>query len=83
MSRASSVVSSLGIAIAIACRTRDGDVDVRAAAPPKPPAQYDLGTPVDSARLKMIDIDVNPAGTTTLGTNTKKVLICGAPFWST
>ncbi len=64
MSRASIVVSSLVLSIAIACRTRDGDVEVRAAAPPKAPAQYDLGTPVDSARLKLIDIDVDPTGTT-------------------
>ena len=26
---------------------------------------------------------VKPAGTTTEGTNTRKVLMCGAPFWST
>ena len=26
---------------------------------------------------------VKPAGTTTDGTNTRKVLMCGAPFWST
>ena len=45
------------------CRERGGrDADVRAAAPPSPPATYELGAPIDSARLAMIDIDVDPTG---------------------
>lgn len=46
----------------IGCRTRAPEGDVHAAATPASPEHFDLGTPVDSARLAMIDIDVDPTG---------------------
>ncbi len=45
-----------------ACTVADSSSDVSASSPPAPPASYALGTPVDSARLKAIDIDVDPSG---------------------
>jgi mono/diheme cytochrome c family protein len=46
-----------------ACGPRgSADSSAEAAATPAPPARYDLGTPVDSARLKLIDIDADPTG---------------------
>src|SRR3954463_10354230 len=44
------------------CSTRTSNADVQAAAPPSPPAQYNLGSPVDSARLAKLDIDVDTTG---------------------
>ncbi|HET9425617.1 MAG TPA: cytochrome c [Gemmatimonadaceae bacterium] len=45
-----------------ACTTNDSAGDARSAAAPPPPASYALGQPVDSARLRLIDIDVDPSG---------------------
>ena len=45
-----------------ACSAGDSSSDVSASRPAAPPATYSLGTPVDSARLKTIDIDVDPTG---------------------
>ena len=36
--------------------------DVRASAPQSPPSSYGLGSPVDSAHLEGMDIDVDPTG---------------------
>jgi cytochrome c len=47
------------------CTVSDaGDGSVSAAATPAPPASYELGAPIDSAKLKLIDIDVDPSGVT-------------------
>ena len=51
----------LGVTL-VACRTRAAEGDLHAAATPAPPAHFDLGAPVDSTRLAMIDIDVDPTG---------------------
>lgn len=62
MSRALLTTAVL-LVVASGCRTRgDTDGDVSAADPPAPPAHYDLGAPIDSARLAVIDIDVDPTG---------------------
>jgi mono/diheme cytochrome c family protein len=50
---------------ATACTVSDSaDASVRAASAPAPPDQYALGTAVDSAELRRIDIDVDPSGVT-------------------
>jgi mono/diheme cytochrome c family protein len=52
-----------GIAFALAaCNDGSPSSDLRASAPPSPPAHYDLGSPVDSARLASTDIDVDTTG---------------------
>lgn len=45
-----------------ACSVNDSAGDTRAAATPAPPSTYALGRPIDSAQLKLIDIDADPAG---------------------
>jgi S-disulfanyl-L-cysteine oxidoreductase SoxD len=55
---------SLAAAMILAgCRTRNvADADVKSSVPASPPAQYDLGSPLDSSKLSAIDIDIDPTG---------------------
>lgn len=58
---------SLAIALAyvaiVGCRQRaTSDSNRKASSAPSLPDHFDLGAPVDSARLAMIDIDVEPTG---------------------
>jgi len=52
----------LAVLAIVGCHSLDSDADVRAADTPKPPTYYDIGAPIDSARLAMIDIDIDPTG---------------------
>ena len=53
----------LAVASLAACANGDSSGgSVQAAAIPAPPSSYDLGAPVDSAQLRMIDIDADPTG---------------------
>lgn len=45
-----------------ACSVQDDAADVRASAAAAPPSSYALGSPIDSAALRKIDIDVDPSG---------------------
>jgi mono/diheme cytochrome c family protein len=46
------------------CTVGNSSSDVSASSPPSPPTSYGLGSPIDSARLKAIDLDVDPSGAT-------------------
>jgi mono/diheme cytochrome c family protein len=51
----------LGVALC-SCATPSSDSETKASAPPPPPVTYDLGAPIDSAKLAKIDIDIDPTG---------------------
>lgn len=51
------------MAVLSGCAPSDAG-DTRAASTPTPPAAYAIGRPVDSAQLKLIDIDADPSGAT-------------------
>jgi mono/diheme cytochrome c family protein len=58
----SAAKAMLVVGIGAACSPAESTADVRASAPQSPPSSYTLGSPVDSAQLKAIDIDVDPTG---------------------
>lgn len=60
---ARSVIVAACVVAASACRQRAGsDADVQAGPTPSMPEHFDLGAPIDSARLATMDIDIDPSG---------------------
>jgi S-disulfanyl-L-cysteine oxidoreductase SoxD len=56
------ISSMLAAAILVACSQSASNADVQSAAPASPPAYFELGRPIDSARLAKLDIDVDTSG---------------------
>lgn len=70
------IIAVLGAAACTAGDSTGGTL--QAAATPAPPSTYELGAPVDSAQLRMIDIDADPSGASLpagSGTAAKGVLV--------
>lgn len=55
-------IAIIAAVCAAACTSSDTASTIESAATPTPPAQFNFGAPLDSAQLRMIDIDADPSG---------------------